>query len=82
MAVGECEGGPGVVIDNCVRLSGVERRKCMVVGKYEGNGVWRVTINECEEASIGVILACARNEGMNNNVHICSCSGERARMVV
>jgi hypothetical protein len=26
----------------------------MVVGEYEGEGVWRVAVHECEEASVGV----------------------------
>jgi hypothetical protein len=34
----------------------------MVVGEYEGEGVWRVAVHECEEASVGVSLACARAE--------------------
>ena len=41
----------------------------MVVGKYEGDGAWRVVVHECEGASVGVLLACVRNGGMNNNVN-------------
>ena len=34
-----------------------------------------MTINECEGARIGVILACARNGGTNNNVSVSACNG-------
>jgi hypothetical protein len=47
----------------------------VVVGEYEGGRV--VVINECEGASVGVLLACARNGGMNiTNVNACACKGE------
>ena len=35
----------------------------MVVGEYEVDRVWRGTVPECEGASVGVSLACARNGG-------------------
>ena len=52
----------------------------MVVGEYEGHGVWRVAAHECEGAIFGVLLACARNGGINNNVNICASNGGRGAL--
>jgi hypothetical protein len=55
----------------------------MVVCEYEGDGVRRVAIHECEGTGIGVLFACARNGGMNNNnVKFCARKGKGAGVVV
>ena len=54
----------------------------MAVGEYEGNGVQRVAVHEYEATSMGVLLACARDEEMsNNNINVCARQGEGVRLV-
>ena len=52
----------------------------MVVGEFERP--WRIA-DICEEASVGVLLACARNGGMNNKkVNDCAGKGKGLCVII
>jgi hypothetical protein len=67
-----------------IDIAGEGNDRDMVVCECEGDGVRRVAIHECEGARIGVLFACARNGGMNNNnnVNFCARKGKGAGVVV
>jgi hypothetical protein len=67
VAVGECEEGRGMVIDECGGAGGDERGRGVVVGEYERDGVLRVAVMSLKKNASGVILACARDRRRNNN---------------
>ena len=62
-----------MALDEFNGAGGGKRRRDVVVGEFKGDGMWRVAVHVCEGVSVGVILACARDGGMNNNtVNVCT----------